>query len=350
VGLDRIRVVIGSPLEAEHAARIAAVAPDRVEVVYEPELIPPARYIADHDGPEDWVRSEADQRRWMEILASADVLFCLPREAKADLLAICPKLKWLQGTSAGMGQPAQRLGLIDSDVIVTTASGVHAGALSEFVFAALLSRTRMLDQLGAWQRSHHWERFTGDELAGKSMTIIGPGRIGRQIARVARAFDMRVIAVGRTGGSERARELGVDQFLPIDKLQEGLRLADVVVIVTPHTGGTERLIGAGEFDAMKPGVSFINIGRGAVVDEQAMIERIRDGQIGFAALDVFQQEPLPPDSPIWDLPNTLISPHCSANAPRENERITDIFIRNLPLFLDGRYDEMHPVLDRTQLY
>lgn len=347
---DRITVVIGSPLEAEHVARISAVAPDRVEVVYEPELLPPARYIADHDGPPEWARSDADQTRWMEILASADVLFCLPREAKFDLLAICPKLKWLQGTSAGMGQPAQRFGLIESDVIVTTASGVHAGALSEFVFAALLSRTRMLGQLQEWQRAHHWQRFTGDELAGKQMTIIGPGRIGRQIARVAHAFDMRVTAVGRTGGSERAEALGVDRYLPIGRLHEALSTADVVVIVTPHTGGTERLIGAAEFDAMKPSVWFINIGRGAVVDEQEMIARIRDGRIGFAALDVFQQEPLPPNSQLWDLPNTLISPHCSANAPRENERITDIFVRNLPLFLAGRYDEMSPVLDKTQLY
>jgi len=350
VGSDRVRVVIGSPLEAEHVARIAEAAPDRVDVVYEPDLLPPARYIADHDGPPDWARSEADQKRWMEILASADVLFCLPREAKTDLLAICPKLKWLQGTSAGMGQPAQRLGLIDSDVIVTTASGVHAGALSEFVFAALLSRTRELDRMGQWQRKHHWERFTGDELAGKAMTIIGPGRIGRQITRVARAFDMRVTAVGRTGGPERAESLGADHYFPIGSLHEALSTADVVVIVTPHTGGTERLIGAAEFDVMKPGVWFINIGRGAVVDEPEMIARIRDGRIGFAALDVFQHEPLPPDSPLWDLPNTLISPHCSANAPRENERITDIFIRNLPLFLEGRYDEMSPVLDKTQLY
>ena len=347
---DRTTIVIGSPLEAEHAARIAAVAPDRVELIYEPELVPPARYIADHDGPVEWARSEADQRRWMEILASADVLFCLPREAKTDLLAISPKLKWLQGTSAGMGQPAQRLGLIDSDVIVTTASGVHAGALSEFVFAALLSRTRELDRMARWQRDHHWERFTGDELAGKAMTIIGPGRIGRQIARVARAFDMSVTAVGRTGGPERAAVIGVDQYLPINQLREALQTADVVVIVTPHTGGTEQLIGAAEFNAMKPGVWFINIGRGAVIDEQEMIARIRDGRIGFAALDVFQQEPLPPNSQLWDLPNTLISPHCSANAPRENERITDIFIRNLPLFLDGRYDEMSPVLDKTQMY
>jgi phosphoglycerate dehydrogenase-like enzyme len=110
------------------------------------------------------------------------------------------------------------------------------------------------------------------------------------------------------------------------------------------------LIGADEFAVLKPGVQFVNIGRGAVVDEAAMIERLRDGSIGFAALDVFEEEPLPVDSPLWDLPNVLISPHCSANAPRENERITDIFVRNLPLFLQGRYDEMSPVLDKAQLY
>jgi phosphoglycerate dehydrogenase-like enzyme len=286
----------------------------------------------------------------MEILAGADVLFCLPREATTDLRAICPRVKWLQGTSAGMGQPAVRLGLIDSDVIVTTASGVHAGPLSEFVFAALLGRSRTLGLLAERQRAHHWERFTADELAGKTMTIVGPGRIGRRIARVARAFDMQVTAVGRTGGGERASTIGVDRYLTTNHLREALAGADVVVISTPHTGQTDHLVGAAEFDAMKPGVWFVNIGRGAIVDEAAMIERIGDGRIGFAALDVFREEPLPADSPLWDMPNVLISPHCSSNAPRENERITDIFIRNLPQFLDGRYDEMSPLLDKTQLY
>lgn len=347
---NRITIVVGSPFEEEHIARIAAVAPDRVDIVHAIDLLPPAQYIADHDGPADWSRSAVDQARWMDVLASADVLLGVPREATTDLLALCPRLRWLQGTSAGMGQPAQRLGLVDSNVIVTTASGVHAGALSEFVFAALLSRTRMLGQLAEWQRAHHWQRFTGGELAGKTMTIIGPGRIGRQIARVAKAFDMRVIAVGRTGGIERAAEIGVDQFLASNQVRDALRPADVVVVIAPHTSQTDHLIGGDEFNAMKPGVWFVNIGRGAIVDEAEMIARLRDGRIGFAALDVFQQEPLPPDSALWDLPNVLISPHCSANAPRENERITDIFIRNLPLFIEGRYDEMSPVLDKQQLY
>jgi phosphoglycerate dehydrogenase-like enzyme len=350
VAPERTTVVIGSPLEAEHVARIASVAPDQVDVVHAVDLLPPARYIADHDGPPTWSRSEQDQTRWLEVLASADVLFGVPREATSAVLALCPKLKWLQGTSAGMGQPAQRLGLIDSDVIVTTASGVHAGALSEFVFAALLTRSRALGQLAEWQRAHHWQRFTADELSGKTMTIIGPGRIGRQIARVAKAFDMRVIAVGRAGGPDRAAEIGAEQFLAFDHLPDALRPADVVVVIAPHTSQTDQLIGRDAFAAMKSGVWFVNIGRGAIVDEAVMIERLRSGHIGFAALDVFREEPLPAESPLWDMPNVVISPHCSANAPRENERITDIFIRNLPLFLDGRFDEMSPVLDKTRLY
>jgi phosphoglycerate dehydrogenase-like enzyme len=350
VPAERIKVVIASPFEPELVHRMEAVAPDRVDIVFRPDLLPPATYIADHDGPADFTRSPEDQQTWLDILRSADVLFCVPREAKSDILTLCPNLKWLQGTSAGMGQPAQRLGIIDSDVLVTTASGVHGGALSEFVFLALLSQSRSQAVMAERQRNHHWQRFTADELSGKTMVIIGAGRIGSQIMRVASAFDMRVIAVGRTGGPERADALGIDRFVTSDRLDEVLPEADVVVIVTPHTSGTDHLIGAAQFDRMKRGVTFINIGRGAVVDEAAMIERLQDGRIGYAALDVFQTEPLPVDSPLWDLPNVLVSPHCSANAPRENERITDIFVRNLQLFVDGRIDEMSPVLDKQQLY
>lgn len=347
---DRIKVVIASPFEPELVARMDAVAPDRVEIIYRPDLLPPATYIADHDGPADFKRTPEAQTEWLAVLQTADVLFCVPREAKTDLRALSPNLKWLQGTSAGMGQPAQRLGLIDSDVIVTTASGVHGGALSEFVFMALLSRSRGQAVMAERQRNHHWQRFTADELAGKTLLIIGVGRIGSQIIRVAKAFDMKVIAVGRTGGPERAAELGVEQFVTSDHLDDVLPKADAVVIITPHTAGTDHLIGERQFDLMKHGVTFINIGRGAVVDEQGLIENLRSEKVGYAALDVFQTEPLPQGSALWDMPNVIISPHCSANAPRENERITDIFVRNLQLFADGRLSEMSPVLDKQQLY
>ena len=343
-------IVIASPFETEFVARMIEVAGVRATVVHRLDLLPPATYPADHDGPDDFVRSAEDQAQWLGVLASADVFFGSPREKSTNLLEIAPDLKWLQGTSSGMGKYAERNGLIDTDVIVTTASGVHGGALSEFVFAALLGQSRNLGQLAEWQRAHHWQRFTADELAGKTMTIIGPGRIGRQIARVAKAFDMQVVAVGRTGGSERATELGVDRYLTTNQLTEALAGADVLVITSPHTGSTDHLIGEAEFAVMKRGATIVNIGRGAVVDEQVLIRQLRDGSIGFAALDVFEVEPLPVDSPLWDMPNVLISPHCSANAPKENERILEIFLRNLPLFLDGRLDEMSPVLDKGQLY
>jgi len=350
VSAQKPTIVIASPFEEEHVARIRRVAGNRAEIIHAIDLLPPATYIADHDGPPDFARHPADQERWLAILRSADILFGTPREAKRDLLGLVPNLKWMQCTSAGVGKMVERLDLVDTDVIVTTASGTHAGPLAEFVFAALLSWSRHLGQLRAWQEDHHWQRFTADELAGKTMTLIGPGRIGGQIIRTAAIFGMHTIAVGTTYDPGRARVLGADRYIPVGDLRSVLPETDVLVICAPHTPGTDLLIGTAQFDALKRGAWFINIGRGPVVDEPELIRRLQSGAIAHAALDVFTTEPLPSDSPLWDLPKVIISPHCSANAPRENERITDIFCRNLPLFLDGRLSEMSPVLDKHRLY
>lgn len=345
-------VLVASPFEEELVERARAVAGGRASVVHRPDLLPPMRYAADHDGPEEWGRTSDQQAEWEALLASADALLGLPREATAagSLADVCPRVRWVQGTSAGMGQTVRRLGIDRTDVVVTTASGVHAGPLAEFVFAVLLKRAKRLDDLAAWQSERRWQRFTGDELAGKTMAIVGPGRIGSRIARVARAFEMRVWALGRRYDPAREAELGLDRLFPADGLREMLAGADVVVLVAPHTGETEQLIGRAEIAAMRPGVTLINIARGAVVDEGAMVEALGSGRIGFAALDVFREEPLPPDSPLWTAPNVLISPHCSANAPAENARIAEIFVRNLDRFLDGRLDEMSPVLDKRRMY
>lgn len=349
---DRPLVLIASPFEEELVDRVRTVAGERADIVHRPDLLPPMRYAADHDGPEEWGRSPEQQAEWAGLLASADALLGLPREAKtaASLAEICPRVRWLQGTSAGMGQTVHRLGIDRTDVIVTTASGVHAGPLSEFVFAVLLRRAKRLDDLTTWQAERRWQHFTGDELAGKTMAIVGPGRIGSRIARVARAFDMRVWALGRRYDPAREAELGLDRLFPQESLHEMLSGADVVVLIAPHTGDTEQLIGRDEIAAMRPGGTIVNIARGAVVDEPAMIDALASGQIGFAALDVFQTEPLPSDSPLWSMPNVLVSPHCSANAPAENARIAEIFARNLDCFLGGRFDEMNPVLDKRRMY
>ena len=347
---NRLVVMITSPLEAEHAERIAAIEPARVELIYRPELMPPPRYVADHNGPPDWRRGSAEQQAWFDLLARAEVLWDFATGDERGPFALSPGLRWVQTTSAGVGPYVKRLGVAESDLIVTTASGIHAGPLTEFVFAALLFHAKRLATLQAWQREQHWERYCAGELTGGTMAIVGPGRIGRRVAAVARAFGMTVWAMGRTGDEARAAERGVDRLFPRPHLREMLAGADCVVLCTPHTPETAGMIGSAEIAAMRPGVVLVNIARGSVIDEEAMIAALQTGRIGFAALDVFQTEPLPAASPLWTFPNVLINPHSASTAFSENERITDIFVRNLRCYIDGRFDEMSPLLDKQRGY
>ncbi|MFW6075896.1 MAG: D-2-hydroxyacid dehydrogenase, partial [Chloroflexota bacterium] len=195
-----------------------------------------------------------------------------------------------------------------------------------------------------------WERYCTDELDGKTIAIVGAGRIGRRIARVASAFGMRTLAMTRTATPERERDLGVDRLYPPERLHEMLGEADAVVLSVPHTPETEDMMDAAAFGAMKDSVIFINIARGQVVDEGALLDALRSEKIGFAALDVFRQEPHPPNSPFWTLPNVMISPHSASTAYGENRRITDIFCHNLLCYIDGRLHEMWNVLDKSRMY
>ena len=182
------------------------------------------------------------------------------------------------------------------------------------------------------------------------MAIVGPGRIGREIARIGRTFDMHPVALARDSRPERAQELGVERLYTRAELHEMLSSADAVVLCAPHTPETENMLGAAEFDALKPGVIFVNIGRGTLVDEDAMLRKLTDGTIAYAGLDVFRKEPLPTDSPFWDLPNVLINPHSASTSDRENGRLIDVFIHNLHAFVDGRTDDMRNVLDVERMY
>jgi phosphoglycerate dehydrogenase-like enzyme len=343
-------VVIASPLEAHFVARIAAIEPARVEVIYRPDLLPPVRYQGDHNGPPDWSRTAAQDAEWRSLLRRAEVLWDFDLRSGDHPLRLSPDLKWVQTTSAGVGPLVKRLGLADQDLIITTASGVHAQPLSEFVFGALLFHIKRLAHLQEEQRQHHWERFCSGELAGKTISIIGPGRIGRKIAQIARCFDMTVWAMGRRSGSSRESELGVDRLFRRDDLHAMLAGTDCLVLCAPHTRETENIIGGAELAGLKAGAVFINIGRGALVEEPALITALRSGQISFAALDVFQSEPLPVASPLWDMPNVLINPHSASTADSENEKLTDLFCRNLRHYLAGRRDEMAPRLNPALMY
>jgi phosphoglycerate dehydrogenase-like enzyme len=159
------------------------------------------------------------------------------------------------------------------------------------------------------QAAHLWMRNCGDELADKTMAIVGAGRIGRQVAAAGRFFGMRVVAMVAKIRPDQTESLGLDAVYSREHLSEMLGEADVLVLSVPHTPQTENMIDARAFQALKPGAVFINIARGQVVDESALIESLRAGRIAFAALDVAAVEPLPSASPLWDMPNVLISPH-----------------------------------------
>ena len=341
--------MITSPLEPEHAERMASAFADRVEMVFRPDLMPALRYRGDHGDPA-WRRTTEQEREWHGLLRQAEILLDFPQHERQPLLELAPGLRWVQTTSAGVGPLVKRLGLEDSDLIVTTASGIHAQPLAEFVFAALLFHSKALGRLQSEQRARQWNRFSGSELAGQTMAIVGPGRIGQEIARIARAFRMRVVAMGRTNDPGRAEALGVDRLFDRAELAAMLGEADCLVVCAPQTPETEDLLGAGEFQALKPGAVFINIGRGSIVDEDALFAGLRSGRIAFAALDVFREEPLPPSSPFWDLPNVLINPHSASTVDTENAKIVDLFLTNLGHYLNGEHTSMSPVLDKRRLY
>ena len=338
-------ILIASPLEAEHIARIRGL--DReLHVLHAPELLPQPRYAADHTGS-GFARSPAQTERWQTLLAEADILFDLPT---AQDLNHAPNLRWIQTTSTGVGPAASRLGLAERGILVTTARGVHARPLAEFTFMALLQHFRGLRHLHAEQFSHRWQRYCGTEIAGRTLVTIGAGDLARGCAKLARAFDMRVIALARDPARARGHNDQFDEIWPISDLHHALGLADAVVITVPHTPSTDNLIDAAAIAAMKPGIALVNIARGVIIDQDAMIDALRRNHIGFAGLDVVRDEPLHPTSPLWDLPNVLISPHSASTVDGENVRIVDIFCHNLRCWLDGRLDGMRNILDPALMY
>ena len=342
-------VMITSPLEPEYVARIAAAFPGEIELIYRDDLVPAPRYQGDH-GHYDRGLTGDKQQQWHDLLRRAEVLFDFPEHEALPFGELCPRVRWVQTSSAGVGPMVRDLGLQDADLLVTTASGLHAQPLTEFAFASILYHSKELGRLQNEQLERSWRRFSGRELAGSTIAIIGPGRIGQEVARVARAFRMRVVALGRNTDPERAATLGMDRLYARADFHAMLAEADYLVLCAPHTPETDTIMDAAAFAAVKPGLGLINIGRGALVDEDAMLAALRDGRVGFAALDVFRQEPLPPESPFWSQPNVLINPHSASTVDTENAKLTARFIENLRAYLDGRTSDMDPVLDKKRLY
>ena len=339
---EKFTVVIASHLEPEHVERIRSVDP-RIELLYDPSLMAAPRYIADH-GSAPFTRTSEQEQTWLGMLARADVMFDFDRAHSSDLPAVAPKLKWLQSTSAGIGQFVKRTNLDKTGITFCTTSGVHARALADFCTMAMLMFVKGYFLMARDKAAKYWARTCADELTGKTLVIVGLGKIGREIARQAKCFDMRVIGTARSATAAP----NVDQIYAPSQLRELLPQADFLVLIAPHTPETDALLGAREIALIKPGAVLINIARGALVDEDAMIEALRSGRLAGAALDVFRSEPLPAESPLWEMPNVIISPHSASTVRRENERITDLFCDNLRRWLAGQ--PLRNVLNTELMY
>ncbi len=260
------------------------------------------------------------------------------------VLERAPELRWLHTPSAGVDHvliPPVR----ERDITVTNSAGVHAIPIAEFVLALLLSHTKSLPSYRAAQAEARWEQsIRPGELYQQTLLILGIGGIGQAIASRAAAFGMRVLGSRRT---PRPVE-GVERVVGMDGWRALLPEADAIVISAPLTEETRGMVDAAAFAAMKPSAYLINIARGAIIDEPALIAALREGRIAGAALDTFEQEPLPPESLLWSLPNVTITPHASAGSPRARERQIAFFLENLRRFRAG--EPLLNVVDKAAGY
>jgi phosphoglycerate dehydrogenase-like enzyme len=246
------------------------------------------------------------------------------------------KLKWVQLASAGSDHML-RAGLLERvpNLVLTTASGVHEVPISEHIVAMILHFSRGFSVAVRNQPSHKWERYRPTEVSGATVCILGFGPIGRRAATLCKALGMKV-AVVRASLSEQSPGDGtVKRFYPTGDLNVALAEADYVVVAAPRTVKSEKMIGREQFAAMKLNAVLVNISRGALVDEAVLVEALQEGKIRGAGLDVFEQEPLPESSPLWDMPNVLITPHNAGANPYYNRRVTELFCDNLARYLRG---------------
>ena len=277
-----------------------------------------------------------DRETLRRLLPDADVAFT--PLVDRDLFGSLARLRWVQSPAVGVGTLLYSE-MIASAVVITNARGIRARAMAEHVLGVTIALARQLPAVLRYQVAHHWGQNVLEgsgrirTLNGLRMGIVGLGSIGLEVARLAAPFGLRISAIRRRVGP--APE-GVEEVLPPDRLHDVLARSDVVVLAAPLTGATHCLIGRGEVAAMKPGAWLVNIGRGRLVDDAALVEALQTGHMGGAALDVFTHEPLDSASPYWDLPNVIVTPHISGALEDYWVPLVALFSENLRRFEAGQ--------------
>lgn len=302
-----MRIVVGKEIDAGRLARLR-------------KTFPEVAFVAFRDDPDAMREADAFLGR-------------IPPEAAA---LAGERLRWVQSGGAGIETIIAIPSIVESDVIVTNTRGAHAPFVAEHAFAMMLALCRALPAFIQDQRDHvyrsHGAGVPMDGLCGKRMLIIGMGNIGSAIARRAVAFEMTVIGLDKGVPGHIGEDL---TLLPMEHLDNELEDADILVVAVPYTPETDNLIDARRIGLLKHGAMVIGISRGKIIDEDALTARLRDGSLSGAGLDVFAQEPLPEDSPLWDVPNLIITPHCAPVSPVTSTREMDIIVENVRRFVEG---------------
>ncbi|MFN8677189.1 MAG: D-2-hydroxyacid dehydrogenase [Thermomicrobiales bacterium] len=279
-------------------------------------------------------------------IGDAEVFYGFPT---ADVLRQGKALKWIQSPSAGVNFLQHMPELVQSDILLTNTRGAHGPSIGEHTFALLFALTRHLDRCLQGQRERRWAwsdiYYTSHEIYQRTMGIIGYGAIGRSIAQRARGFEMNVIAVDAHPAPDAPF---VDEVWGMDRLPDLLRQSDVVAISAPLTDASHHLLGAQELALMKPNAYLIVVSRGGIVEESALAEALTAGTIAGAGIDVAEVEPLSADSPLWDAPNLIISPHTAGDSSEKEQRCVQILRENLIRYAAG--EPLVNVVDKARGY
>lgn len=345
-----LQVAVATPL-SEELCRLITRREPRIDLLSDQELLPPMRWPADFSGDPNFRRTLEQQQRFEELIHSAEALYGIPDVQPCTLARAVranPRLRWVHTMAAGGGAQVRAAGLTVDEldrVQFTTSAGVHGSPLAEFAVFGVLAGAKQLPRLHADQHQRHWPgRWTMAQVSQQTVLVAGLGGIGSQVAAKLSALGARVI-----GTSRRAVDPpGVDEIISPDQIVSVIHRVDAIVNTLPETNATAGLIGQPVFDAAHDGLIVVNVGRGTVIDEPALIAALHHGRVGFAALDVFAVEPLPVDNPLWSMNNVLISPHTAALSHQEDRLIAELFADNATRILDGQ--PLHNIVDTVEFY
>jgi len=281
----------------------------------------------------------------IEELQRADVLVTYGEDLNNENMNYATNLKWIFVASAGVEKmPAQAI--IERNILVSNVRGIHKTPMAESMLAHILAIKRTLPWMYEQQKKSEWSKKAKQaELRDSTALILGPGAIGSEVGRLLQAFGVTTIGCNRSG----KKAAYMDNIVCFDQLIEALPKADIVISVLPKTDETTNLLKQEHFKAMKTNAIFMNFGRGNLVDENILIHAVQAGEIGYAVLDVFEQEPLAADHPLWTLPNVIVSPHISSHSSRYVERSLEIFKPSLEKWLLGETD-LENVMDLSRGY